>query len=103
VSDQPDSPVLVFVIGLAMAASSYGFHRLLQQIRQGNFLGPDSFQNLDRRLEGHWLFGDRENWLETQRFFWRFLLTGFKWILGFGSVVCCAVYPVIYLVRFAGR
>jgi hypothetical protein len=102
VNDQPDSPILVFLLGMACAALSYASHQLLKQIQQGNILGPRSFQHLDRKLEGHFLFGNRENWLETQRFFWSLLLLGFKWALGFVALIGCAIYPIIYLVRFSG-
>jgi hypothetical protein len=103
---QPDSPWLLLPIGLVCAALSYACHRLLQQPAANTFMPIDAGMKGDAgsRLlfRSIWPFRDLHHYQSTRRFYARWLLFGWKWVLAFAAGVT-AIYPVIYMARFGGR
>lgn len=100
---QPDSPWLVLPIGAVAAGLSYACHRLLQRLAANTFMPIDASMKGDTgsRLlfRSIWPFRDLYQYQSHRRFYARWLLFGWKWVLAFVAGTM-AIYPAIYLVRF---
>ncbi len=90
-TEQPDSPLLALAIGMGLAGIAYLCHRAL--------IG------LDGKPAPNWLSGQLKNSPKLeyfQRSTLELFLLSLKWLLGFGAALM-AIYPIIYLIKFAGR
>jgi hypothetical protein len=107
VSPEPDSPLLAIAIALASGAVAYLCHRLVRAIQDNRLMPLSEKLKGDKGrsfpLQGTWPFRDKYEAQFVSRSYWHALLLVMKWSMISAAVLLGVVYPIIYLIKFAGR